>query len=544
MSTPKKSEKRVAKNKQRKASLCFSFFVFCFSLFPSLTHGATSPVANEDAFLLDALWARYRSVAPKDNIKVGVALGGGGARGLAHIGVLKAFEEEDIPVGAIAGTSVGALIGSLYAAGITTSQMEQMSQDIGWSSLTNYSRYSMVKLILTEQKMSTEKMEIYLRKQMDDTRFDQLKIPFACVATDLQTGERVVFREGSVALAARASATIPGLFEPVLFRHRYLVDGGLVTNIPTDLLPSMGADIIVAVDVTTVFDQLQPKSIMAILNQAIYIQSERLAQDEIALAQVVIRPQMGDITMMDLTRSDESINAGIIAGRRAIPEIKKLILDKRFDKLLMRPEAAATHEERFFLLLWFFLLCRQWFRSSRVCRQSRTISASRGWQADIDRASEKGDFGTVQNVRMRLADYAAAVGHNDLAARQYELILASRPGRADRVRYSIRLGKTRMVLQDYVRAIQAFYDALHDSPKDWEANLERARAFSAADIMPRAIESYERCINLRPQEAGPYAELGEVYEEQGFLGKALGYYQKAQASDRRFICTWRTAMCI
>ena len=295
---------------------------------------AASPVTNEDSFLLDTLWNRYRALAPKDEIKVGVALGGGGARGLAHIGVLKAFEEGDVPVGALAGTSVGALIGSLYAAGITTTQMEQMTQEIGWSSLTNYSRFSLIRLVFLEQRLSTKNMEVYLRKQMGDTRFDQLKIPFACVATDLQTGERVNFREGSVALAARASATIPGMFEPVEFRHRYLVDGGLVSNLPTDLLTLMGSDIIVAVDVTADLANMQPKSVLAVLNQAIYIQSERLAQDEMTRAQVVIRPQMGDIGAMDLSRSEECIDSGILAGRQAVPQIKRLILDKRFKQWL------------------------------------------------------------------------------------------------------------------------------------------------------------------------------------------------------------------
>jgi NTE family protein len=336
----KAGQKAKVKGQRLKVIFAICLLPFAICINSRVYAAATSPVANEDAFLLDTLWNRYRALVPKDNIKVGVALGGGGARGLAHIGVLKAFEEEDIPVGAIAGTSVGALIGGLYAAGITTSQMEQMTQEIGWSSLTNYSRFTLFRLMLTEEKLSTKNMEVYLRKQIGDTRFDQLKIPFACVATDIQTGERVVFREGSVALAARASATIPGLFEPVEFRHRYLVDGGLVSNIPTDLVAFMGADIIVAVDVTTVFDHLQPKSMMAILNQALYIQAERLAQDELARAQVIIRPEMGDITMTDLTRSDESINAGILAGRRAVPQIKRLILDKRFTQLLIsqRPQ--------------------------------------------------------------------------------------------------------------------------------------------------------------------------------------------------------------
>ena len=295
---------------------------------------AQSPVANEDAFLLDTLWSRYRALLPKDDVKVGVALGGGGARGLAHIGVLKALEEEDVPVGAIAGTSVGALIGSLYASGVTTAQMEQMSQEIGWSSLTNYSRFSMLRLVMTGQKLSTKNMEVYLRRHIGDTRFDELKIPFASVATDIQTGEKLVFREGSVALAARASATIPGMFEPVPFRHRFLVDGGLVSNLPTDLVALLGADLIVAVDVTADFVRAQPKNVLDVLNQAIYIQSERLAQDELSRAQVVIRPKLGDITMMDLSRSDECIDAGVLAGRRAAPEIKRLVLDKRFEAFL------------------------------------------------------------------------------------------------------------------------------------------------------------------------------------------------------------------
>ena len=147
-------------------------------------------------------------------------------------------------------------------------------------------------------------------------------------------GERVVFREGEVALAARASATYPGMFEPVEFRHRYLVDGGLVSNIPTDLLAPMDADVIVAVDVTADIAHTPLKSVLGVMNQAIAIQSERLAEEALTRAQVMIRPKMGDIGPMDLSRSDECIDAGIVAGRRAVPEIKRYILDKRFKTLL------------------------------------------------------------------------------------------------------------------------------------------------------------------------------------------------------------------
>jgi len=334
MTTHGSAKRKTQNSKLTMNVLRFGFCILSFALSVNLLHAAESPVANEDTFLLEALWGRYRALLPKDNIKIGIALGGGGARGLAHIGVLKAMEEEDIPIGAISGTSVGAIIGGLYAAGITTSQMEQMTQELGWSSLTNYSRFSVLRLMMTGQKLSTKNMEVYLRQHIGDTRFDELKIPFVCVATDIQTGERLVFREGSVALAARASATIPGMFEPVPFRHRFLVDGGLVSNLPTDLVALMGADPIIAVDVTADFVHTQPKNVLDVLNQAIYIQSERLAQDELSRAQVVIRPQLDNITMMDLSRSDECIDAGVLAGRRAAPEIKRLVLDKRFEPLL------------------------------------------------------------------------------------------------------------------------------------------------------------------------------------------------------------------
>jgi NTE family protein len=294
---------------------------------------AKSPVRSEDDFLLSKMWDSYKNLSQRKDLRVGLALGGGGARGLAHIGVLKVLEEEGVPIQAIAGASVGALIGALYAAGVSTAEMEEMSHEIGWPSLTNYSRFSMMRLVLTEQPLSSKNMEIYLQKHIDNKRFDELNIPFACVATDLQTGERVVFREGSVALAARASATIPGLFEPVVFRHRYLVDGGLVSNNPTDLVSLLGANLIIAVDVTSDLSRFEPSNIISTLNQAISIQSESKSQEDLAVADFVIRPRLGDITAMDLSRSAECIDAGSLSTRHAIPGIKRMLVDKNIEAI-------------------------------------------------------------------------------------------------------------------------------------------------------------------------------------------------------------------
>lgn len=151
------------------------------------------------------------------------------------------------------------------------------------------------------------------------------------------------------------------------------------------------------------------------------------------------------------------------------------------------------------------------------------------WLSEIDRASEKGDFGHVQELRLKLAEFAAGIGRYDFAARHYELLLAARPRRSERVKLFVRLGTMRTALGDYSRAIGAFSDALHDDPKDWEANLSRARAFAATEINSQAIEAYQRCIRLRPKDPAPYEEIARVYQRQGFPGKAIAFYEKALA---------------
>ncbi len=153
------------------------------------------------------------------------------------------------------------------------------------------------------------------------------------------------------------------------------------------------------------------------------------------------------------------------------------------------------------------------------------------WLAQIDKASERGQYSDVQRLREDLASFAAGVGRPELAARQYEMLLAARPRRAERVKFFTRLGDMRMAMKDFSRAISAYDDALHDSPKDWDANLARSRAFAAADLHARAIESYGRCIELRPREAVPYEEIAVVYEKRGFLDKAISYYEQALARD-------------
>jgi len=291
---------------------------------------------DEKKFITDYLWKKVVSLKPPQRPKIALVLGGGGARGLAHIGVMKVLREENVPIDMVVGTSVGALIGAVYCAGEPLYKIERMGETIHWDDLTDLSNTSFIKLLISEHLLSTDKIEKYLNEKIGKKDFSELKIPFACVATDLVTGERIVFREGEVAPAARASSTIPGLFDPVQYRHRYLVDGGLYDNIPTDVAKLMGADIIIAVSVSADFTKNNVSNVFMILTQAIYIQGKQMDEERAKLADIIIKPDVGDISAVDLGRSRECIDSGISAARKVVQEIKMKLIERVSDYYLIQ----------------------------------------------------------------------------------------------------------------------------------------------------------------------------------------------------------------
>lgn len=299
-----------------------------------LFQGAAFPQEREEELLSRYLWNDVMTLPPGKRPKIGLVLGGGGARGLAHIGVIKVLHREGVPVDLVIGTSVGALIGALYCSGLPIEKIQQMGEDIGWDKLTNISSAALVKLLVTQSLLSNEKLEQYLIKHIGKKNFSQMTIPFICIATDIQTGERIIFREGSVVDAVRASSTIPGLFKPVEYRHRFLVDGGLVDNMPTDIAELMGMDIIIAVAVEADFSDYQTANVLQILNQSIYIQGQILSKELLKEADFIIRPKVGDVSAIELWRSNECIESGVKETRSVVFNLKKLIMDQTYERML------------------------------------------------------------------------------------------------------------------------------------------------------------------------------------------------------------------
>ena len=254
--------------------------------------------------------------------KIGLALSGGAARGNAHVGVLRAFAENNIPIDYIAGTSAGAIVGGALAAGMPLDALETFGRKLRWRDI---GRVTMSRLGV----QSNERLEQYLRARLPISKFEDLPIPFAAVATDLKTGGPVVMRDrGDVPFAIRASCTIPGWYVPVVDDEgRQLVDGGLVAVVPATAARSLGADIVIAIDVNAAGATFigPTSSIIGVLVQSMLVFQRAASRYQTDSADLVIRPRVGHIRWDEIRRADELIAAGYEAGVESIPRINALI---------------------------------------------------------------------------------------------------------------------------------------------------------------------------------------------------------------------------
>jgi NTE family protein len=287
--------------------------------------------------------------------RVGLVLSGGGARGLAHVGVLKVLERERIPIDAIAGTSMGAIIGGLYASGMSADELEQEVGRIDWGA-TFSRRVDRRELSLRRKEedfglpplielgyrdgavrapvgaVSSRELELLLRRLTLPVRsiasFDALPIPFRAVATDLATGEPVVFAQGDLASALRSSMSVPGVFEPTRIDGRVLADGGLVNNIPVDLARAMGAEVLIVVDIGT---PLAPResldTAVGVALQTVNILTQQNVARSLATLKptdILIRPDLGELTAADFEKGAEFVGRGREGAERSVGRLSAL----------------------------------------------------------------------------------------------------------------------------------------------------------------------------------------------------------------------------
>ncbi|WP_139673443.1 patatin-like phospholipase family protein [Pseudomonas sp. F16(2018)] len=288
--------------------------------------------------------------------KIGLVLSGGAARGLAHIGVLKALEEQGVRIDAIAGTSMGAVVGGLYASGYSIAELEKLATTLDWQQALSdapprkdvpFRRKQDDRDFLVKQKLSFRDdgslglplgviqgqnlallLESKLAHAADVRDFDKLPIPFRAVATDITSGEKVIFRRGHLPQVIRASMSIPAVFAPVELDGRLLVDGGMTDNIPLDVVREMGVDLAIVVDIgTPLRNRKQLATVVDVLNQSITLMTRRNSEEQLASLRredILVQPPLSAFGVTDFGRAQDMIDAGYRATRALDPRLAAL----------------------------------------------------------------------------------------------------------------------------------------------------------------------------------------------------------------------------
>lgn len=250
---------------------------------------------------------------------IGLALGGGFARGYAHLGVLRVFEENEIPISCIAGSSIGSIIGAAYSSGASLPRIIAKCRTIRFKDFARWrvSRFGVA---------SNERLGELVQSVFDSKQFEDLAVPTAVVATDLGSGDPVVFREGNLADAIRASCAFPGLFEPIQLGTRFLADGGLVAPVPTRAARELGAELVIGVSVGMHDGNPgAPTNIFQVVSRAVSAAQKQQLESWERYADLVLRPDVQSLAWDDFERIEEAMEAGAATARNAIPQIRKLL---------------------------------------------------------------------------------------------------------------------------------------------------------------------------------------------------------------------------
>ena len=253
----------------------------------------------------------------KPRAVVGIALGGGASKGFAHIGILKVLKQHNIPVKVVAGTSAGAIVGSLYASGMSPDRLELEAEILGKTDLVDLT-------LSTSGFIKGDKLQNYINQKVGNRQIQQFPIRFTAVATDFSTGKAVAFNTGNAGQAVRASASVPNVFQPVVIGGRKYVDGGLAQPVPVSAARAQGANFVIAVDISARPAKNTIAGFFSYLDQTLNIMSHSALQNELSKANVVIKPavlELGAVGGFD--QKARAIKLGEQAAMAALPEIKR-----------------------------------------------------------------------------------------------------------------------------------------------------------------------------------------------------------------------------
>ncbi|QZA79708.1 patatin-like phospholipase family protein [Deefgea piscis] len=259
---------------------------------------------------------------PAPKVKIGLALGGGAAKGFAHIGVIKMLEANGIQADVVAGTSAGSVVGALYASGMDAFTLQERAFSLDESQIRDVN-------LLGGGLIKGQKLQDYVNQLVGNKAINQFAKPFAAVATELETGKKIAFSRGNAGQAVRASSSIPGIFMPVSIANKKYVDGGVVSPVPVDAARDLGANFVIAVDISSkANNQAASTSTLGVMNQAIVIMGQKLGEQELARADIVIRPKVGKIGASDFDMKNVAILEGEKAALAMLPLIKQKLAER------------------------------------------------------------------------------------------------------------------------------------------------------------------------------------------------------------------------
>lgn len=253
--------------------------------------------------------------APAAPLRIGLALGGGAAKGFAHIGVIKALEAQGIVPDIVAGTSAGSVVGALYASGLSGFELQKLAMELDESQVSDWS-------LPDRGVFKGEALQNFVNRAVGNRPLEKLPRSFAAVAADLRSGELVAFRAGNTGMAVRASSSVPGVFQPVTINGREYVDGGAVSPVPVRTTRSMGASFVIAVDISAKPRDGKTQSTLDVLLQTFSIMGQTIGRYEMAEADVVIRPLTAELPSADFQARHKAVLEGEKAAAAAMPELK------------------------------------------------------------------------------------------------------------------------------------------------------------------------------------------------------------------------------